>query len=282
MENKKAAEAKKLEGNAAYKAKNFEEAKALYQEAIDMNPNELTFYTNKAAVHFEEKDFDGCIAECEKAVEKSKEGNYDFMKLGKALARKANALCGKKMFGESIACYKSALLEYNDDGIRIAMKRVEKIKLEAEKLAYLDPEKAEECKAAGNALFKAGDFPGAIKEFEEGLKRDPKNINLYSNRAYAYIKLMEPVQAMKDADKCIEMDPNFVKAYIRKGTCHHLMKEYHKAMSTYEKGLKIDPNSAELQEAHQKTLNTINSSAHASSGNDDERMRHAMADPEIQ
>jgi len=60
------------------------------------------------------------------------------------------------------------------------------------------------------------------------------------------------------------------------------MKEYHKAMSAFEKGLEIDPTSADCKEGHAKTLQTINSTAHASSGNDEERMRHAMADPEIQ
>ena len=31
-----------------------------------------------------------------------------------------------------------------------------------------------------------------------------------------------------------------------------------------------------------KTMSLINTSSHSSSGNDEERMRHAMADPEIQ
>jgi stress-induced-phosphoprotein 1 len=46
---------------------------------------------NKAAVYFEMKDYQKCIEECDKAIEKSKGGHYDYVKLGKALARKANA-----------------------------------------------------------------------------------------------------------------------------------------------------------------------------------------------
>lgn len=42
-------------------------------------------------MYFEMKDFDKCIAECDLAIEKSKGGNYDYVKLGKAIARKANA-----------------------------------------------------------------------------------------------------------------------------------------------------------------------------------------------
>jgi len=60
------------------------------------------------------------------------------------------------------------------------------------------------------------------------------------------------------------------------------MKEYHKAMNAFELGLKIDPMNAECKEGHSKTLMTINSTAHATGENDEERMRHAMADPEIQ
>lgn len=37
------------------------------------------------------KDFDKCIEECDRAIYKSKEGYYDYVKLGKALGRKANA-----------------------------------------------------------------------------------------------------------------------------------------------------------------------------------------------
>jgi hypothetical protein len=37
------------------------------------------------------KDYAKCIEECDKAIEKSKSGYYDYQKLGKALARKATA-----------------------------------------------------------------------------------------------------------------------------------------------------------------------------------------------
>ena len=107
-------------------------------------------------------------------------------------------------------------------------------------------------------------------------------MGLYSNRCATYIKLMDINSGLKDADKCIELDPKFVKAYGRKGTCHHLMKEYHKAMKAFEDGLKLDPTNKDCLEGRQKTLNTIQMTSGASSENDEERLRHAMADPEIQ
>lgn len=118
---KKDAEAKKLEGNAAYKARNFEQAIGLYSEAIALNGDELTFYTNLAAVYFEMKEFDKCIEQCEIAVSKSKGDNYDAHKMCKALGRKANALAQQCKFVESIACFKDALMEYNDSNVRANM-----------------------------------------------------------------------------------------------------------------------------------------------------------------
>lgn len=88
---KKEAEAKKNQGNDFYKKKDFQNALVLYDEAIALNEDEVTYYNNKAAVYFEMKDYEKCIQECEKAIEKSKGANYDYIKLGKAIARKANA-----------------------------------------------------------------------------------------------------------------------------------------------------------------------------------------------
>ena len=103
-------------------------------------------------------------------------------------------------------------------------------------------------------MFKEGKFPLALKEFDEGIKRNPKAVAIYSNRCATLIKLMDIVAGLKDADKCIELDPNFVKAYARKGTCHHLMKEYHKAMKAFEDGLKLDPTNKECIEGKNKTI----------------------------
>ena len=153
---------------------------------------------------------------------------------------------------------------------------------EKEAKEYLNPEMAEEHRLKGNDFFKEANYPKAIEQYNEGLKRNPKSVAILSNRAAAFIKLMEFNTALKDADKCIELDPAFVKAYARKGSCHHMMKEYHKAMKAYEDGLKLDPTSKECLEGKNKTLHTIQSTAGASGGNDKERLAHAMADPDIQ
>lgn len=161
------------------------------------------------------------------------------------------------------------------------MEKAKKTKKEAEALAYQDPDKAEEHRLKGNDLFKESKFPEALKEFDEGLKRNPKSVAIFSNRSATWIKLMQFPEALKDAEKCLELDPQFVKAYVRKATCHQMMKEYHKALKAYDDGLKLDPENKDLKEGKQKTIMTIQMQSGAGS-NDEERLQHAMADPEIQ
>lgn len=282
LQKQREADQWKDKGNDAYKKKNFEEALELYDKAIELCPSEITYYTNKAAVYFEMKDYDKCIELCDRAEEVAREGYYDFKKLAKALARKANALFKQNKFDESITWYKKAMLESNDYTFKDAMKKVEKAKKKAEDEAYIDPVKSEEHREAGNKLFKEGDFPGAIKEYDEGLRRDPNNVKIYSNRAYAYIKLMEFPTALKDINKGLEIDSQFVKLWVRKGSIHYMMKEYHKALEAYDKGLNIEPANQELIEGKRKVMMAITTGASGSSDDDQERMAHAMADPEIQ
>lgn len=148
-------------------------------------------------------------------------------------------------------------------------------------MAYINPEMAEEHRLKGNEFFKASEFVKALKEYEEGIKRDPKAHAIYSNRFATYIKLMDFNSALKDADKAIALSPKFVKAYARKGNCHHMMKEYHKALKAFDDGLKIDKDNKDCLDGKNKTIMTIQMTAGADSGTDEERLQHAMADPEI-
>jgi len=128
--NAREAEKKKAEGNEFYKKKDFINALKYYNEASDMNPDELIFYSNIAAVHIETKDYASAIKSCDKGIEKAKGTNYDYVKLAKVMARKASALEKSGDLEASNACYQSALLENNDSTIKDAMKRMQKLKKE--------------------------------------------------------------------------------------------------------------------------------------------------------
>lgn len=187
------------------------------------------------------KDYEKCIEECDRAIKRSQEGFYDYVKLGKALARKANAKMAMKLYDEAIDLFKNSLLENSDSSVKDQLKKCERQKREEEEQKMLDPVKAEELRIAGNDFYAKGDYPSAVKTFTEGLRCDPNNKAIFSNRCAAYIKLLEFPTALKDAVKCLEIDPLFVKAHWRKGTIHHFMKEYHKALACFDQGLKIDP-----------------------------------------
>lgn len=203
------------------------------------------------------KDYEACIASCDVGINLAKEGPYDYVKLSKAMARKANALLAQDKFDESIDLYNNALIENQDHGIKMGLQKAKKTKLEKQAKAYIDPVKAEEHRLKGNEFFKEAKWVDALKQYEEGIKRDPKAKAIYSNRCATYQKLMDFTSALKDADKCVELDPTFVKAYSRKGNCHHLMKEYHKALKAFDDGLKIDPENKDCVEGKKKTIMTI-------------------------
>lgn len=86
-ENRRQALQEKDQGNEFYKKKDFDNALKHYQKAIDSDPTDITFYTNMAAVYFEQKEYEKCIKECEKAIDIGRENRADFKLIAKAFTR---------------------------------------------------------------------------------------------------------------------------------------------------------------------------------------------------
>uniref|UniRef100_A0A6S8DQA5 Uncharacterized protein n=1 Tax=Aplanochytrium stocchinoi TaxID=215587 RepID=A0A6S8DQA5_9STRA len=69
QEQKQMAEAKKEEGNVAYKAKDYVLAVTRYGEAIELDETNHLYYSNRAAANLTLENYEAVIEDCEKCVE---------------------------------------------------------------------------------------------------------------------------------------------------------------------------------------------------------------------
>ncbi len=271
--------AAKDRGNAFYKNKQFAEALAAYDEALEADPTNLMVINNKAAVHIEMNQADTAIEISSQIFEKAKDVGVklSYEDKAKIYQRIAAAHLKKNDTAAAIKAYGNAQMEAHDKAIERKVKNLELELKKQEKLSYINPELGLEAKERGNALFREGDFPGAIREYEEAVRRDPNNSPYHNNLAAAYLKMGVFNDAKKEVERSLELDKTYVKAWAKKGDIEFFMKEYHKSMDSYKAGLALEPDNSLCKQGLQKTLVKIQEG-----GENKERSAHAMADPEIQ
>lgn len=276
---KDAAIAAKERGNQLYKSKQFEEALNAYDEASRLDPLSVTYLNNKAAVYIEMGEIDKAIQQCNEAIELGRSQRVPYEDIAKIYHRMAAAYLKRDDFPSAKECYTKAQTEHFDKAIERKVKNLELEYKKKQMQAYINPELAIEAKERGNVAFRANDYPTAIREYEDAIKRDPNNPAYHNNLAAALQKIGDFNGAKREVEKSLELDRTYVKAWAKKGDIEFFMKEYHKALDSYRAGLQIEPENALCKQGLQKTFAQINSS----NGVDDkERAAHAMADPEIQ
>lgn len=275
-------------GNAAYKKKDFETAIQHYTKAMDLDDEDISYITNRAAVYLEMGKYEECINDCDKAVERGRELHSDYKMIARALTRKGTAYvkmakCSKD-YEPAIEAFQKALTEHRNPDTLKKLNEAEKAKKDLEQQEDFDPMLADEEREKGNEFFKQQQYPEAIKHYTEALRRNPKDARVYSNRAACYTKLGALPEGLKDANKCIELDPLFTKGYSRKGAVQFFMKEYDKALETYQEGLKLDENNQELLEGVRRCVGQINKTNRGDISPEEmkERQAKAMQDPDIQ
>ncbi|CEQ40840.1 SPOSA6832_02500 [Sporobolomyces salmonicolor] len=143
----------KEQGNAAYKLRNFDQAEKLYQQAHEVY-QDPTYLNNLAAVYFEQGDYEKAIKTCEQAVDEGREQRADFKLIAKALGRIGTSYIRLGDYDNGIKYLNKSLTEHRTPDILQKLKDAEKEKAEKDRLAYVDPAKADEAREEGNKAFK--------------------------------------------------------------------------------------------------------------------------------
>lgn len=287
LEKKKAKEAADKEkqlGTENYKKRNFDEAIKHYQAAWDLH-KDITYLNNLGAAYFEKGDYQACIDTCTKAAEEGRALYADFKLIAKSYARVGTAYEKLGDLAQAVDYYNMSLREHRTPDVVTKVRNAERNKIEAARKAYIDPEKAEEARVEGNTKFKESDWPGAVAAYSEMIKRAPDDPRGYSNRAAAFIKLLEFPSALDDCDAAIKKDPKFIRAYIRKAQAYYGMREYSKCVDACTEAHTVDnehhkgANAKEIEQQQQKAFTAMYS---ARENETEEQTRERLArDPEV-
>jgi stress-induced-phosphoprotein 1 len=281
---KEAADKEKALGTENYKRRNFDEAIKHYQAAWDLH-KDITYLNNLGAAHFEKGDYQACIDTCTKAAEEGRSLYADFKVIAKSYARVGTAYEKQGDLAQAIDFYNMSLREHRTPDVVNKVRAAERNKIEAARKAYIDPAKAEEAREEGNKKFKESDWPGAVAAYTEMTKRAPEDPRGYSNRAAAFIKLLEFPSALDDCDTAIKKDPKFIRAYIRKAQAYFGMREYSKCVDACTEALNVDAehhngaNSKEIEQQQQKAFSAMYSARENET--EEQTRERLMRDPEV-
>ncbi|KAJ0175156.1 hypothetical protein K1T71_009297 [Dendrolimus kikuchii] len=99
----------------------------------------------------------------------------------------------------------------------------------------------EELKNKGNECVKEGKFIEAVLHYTQGVKMDPNNYVLYSNRSYAFLKLDQHYLSLQDANETVRLQPQWAKGYFRRAEVEAASGLYDEAIISYTKALQLEP-----------------------------------------
>ena len=99
-----------------------------YNNAINLDKNEVLFYNNKSAVFIELKQYQDALNTVDEALKVYENSSKkDFIKLAKLFARKAAIYKHLGQFKKSIEFYEKSLLEDNQYKVKEEMKVAAKL-----------------------------------------------------------------------------------------------------------------------------------------------------------
>jgi tetratricopeptide (TPR) repeat protein len=165
-----------LLGNVNNDQRNWKEAKANYQKAIELNPSNVKAYNNWGNVLGIEGRFEEAIAKHQMATRLDPKDPQSYVGWGAALAE-------KEKFDDAIAKFREALKldpSYSVAQLSLGMAVLGKGKLEdaiieLDKAIELDPKNSKAYLYLGLALRKQQDYKKAIAMFQKAIDLDPRN-----------------------------------------------------------------------------------------------------------
>jgi len=108
----------------------------------------------------------------------------------------------------------------------------------------LDPREADIFYRRGIALGMSGEADRAIADFDQAIKLEPDHAGALYSRGLTYANTGRWERALEDYDQAIKLSPNNVTAISNRGNAYLALKQYDRAIADYDRAIALEPDEA--------------------------------------
>jgi len=257
VDKTKAAEAKD-KGNKFFLAKQYSQAVDWYTKAVNFDPTDAAFYSNRAAAFMGLNKFEEALADAEKCIKLMPNWVKGYYRKGAALVSLGRYEEAVRVFKKGIECEPTNedLKERLAEAERQAKYTVKKFDEDGRPLSP-----AQIAKEEGNVMFRESKYEIAIAKYTRAIElattEEEKSV-YYSNRATCQAQLQNHEAVVEDCTSSINIKPS-VKALIRRGLAYESLEKYKAGLDDMRMVLEMDPGARVASETIGRLTRAINS-----------------------
>ena len=229
----------KNKGNEFFKKGQHDEAIAWYTKAVEAEPSNHVYYSNRAAAKTAKGDYNGAIEDGKLCIRCKPDWNKGYFRLATAQQKSGDYLAAYNTVqkGLKVVANDANLLKIRNDTEAKAKKQEE---LNRQKMP-----KDEQFKAIGNDHFKASKFSEAIEYYQKAIEiATPGSkiyIDSYNNMAACHQQIGNHQAVCEACSYVLEHDENNQKALLRRGLAFEALERFQLGLADIRRFISIAP-----------------------------------------
>lgn len=229
-------------GERRLEEKDYEGAIAEFNRALDLNPDDLYAFFNRAAAYNALGEYSAALEDLDRALDIDPELDRAYSSKGIVYSSMGEYDRAVNNFNEAIELNSSSAEAYF--GLALINTKQGETPLALTNYTQaidLDSNYVEAYYGRGLSYRRQGDYERAIADFDEAIRINPEYTLVYLDRGISYFEQQQYEQAIADFSEIIGMNPEDPQAYRRRALSYFKQEDYDRAIADYNKAIPLDP-----------------------------------------